>query len=122
MAVAALLAGIIGLLVYDALAARRRKEKSTDGRTKIKARAKTKGGENAHTRPAAAEPVAEPARAETNGSGQSVANPSKATIIDDDLDNVEIDDEALAQAVLNWTPPRLTDFRSWRDDKPSSDR
>lgn len=122
MAVAALLAGIIALLVYDALAARRRKEKSTDDRTKIKARAKTKGGENAHTRPAAAEPVAEPARAETNGSGQNVANPSKATIIDDDLDNVEIDDEALAQAVLNWTPPRLTDFRSWRDDKPSSDR
>ncbi|TDZ85513.1 hypothetical protein DE4585_00832 [Mycobacteroides salmoniphilum] len=122
MAVAALLAGLIGLLMYDAVAARRRKEKSADTPAKSKARAKTPTARAADEPPPAAPPIEEPGPAAAGGNGQAVANKPTPMIIDDDLDNVEIDDEALAQAVLNWTPPRLTDFRSWRDDKPSSDR
>lgn len=122
MAVAALLAGLIALLVYDALAARLRKEKSADAPAKNKARAKTPTAGAADGPPPAATPTEEPASAGAGGNGHAVANKPTPRIIDVDLDNVEIDDEALAQAVLNWTPPRLTDFRSWRDDKPSADQ
>ncbi|WP_131822186.1 hypothetical protein [Mycobacteroides saopaulense] len=122
MAVAALLAGIIVLLVYDALTERRRKEKSTDRPTKKKARAKTVTTPSGGTSMPVSEPAEETEPSAASDNGQVLANTSTPMIIDDDLDNVEIDDEALAQAVLNWTPPRLTDFRNWRDDKPSADR
>jgi hypothetical protein len=122
MAVAALLAALIGLLVYDAFVARRRKQKPAAAPTKTKAPAKTPTTPTTDEPSAAATPIEEPAQADADGNGQAVANKQTPVIIDDDLDNVEIDDEALAQVVLNWTPPRLTDFRSWRDDKPSSDR
>ncbi|MUM22896.1 hypothetical protein FZI91_14435 [Mycobacterium sp. CBMA271] len=131
MAVGALLAGIIVMLGYDALAVRRRTEKSaarpSSGKSQPKAR-------DTRDEPVSAvAPTADPVPVSAgSGDGQILAktsttngtNGTQATpaIIDDDLDDVEIDDEALAQAVLNWTPPRLTDFREWRDDKSSPDR
>ncbi|MBB4854695.1 hypothetical protein HNP40_002082 [Mycobacteroides chelonae] len=122
MAVAALLAGIIVLLAYDALAARRRKEKSAERPTKKKMRAKTVTATSGGSSMSLSDPVEETEPPAVSDNGPVLANTPKPMIIDDDLDNVEIDDEALAQAVLNWTPPRLTDFRNWRDDKPSADR
>lgn len=122
LAVAALLGGIIVLLVYDAFVTRRRKEKSEPKPTDTQPPAKTSPSHDADGSAMATGSVQVPAAAASDGEGRDSANKSTLTVIVDDLDDVEIDDEALAQAVLNWTPPRLTDFRSWRDDKPAPDR
>ncbi|MBA0046986.1 hypothetical protein [Mycobacteroides sp. LB1] len=134
MAVAALLAATILLLAYDALAMRRRKERRADRQPGNKVKAKTETPRVANEPSAAAEAPTDPVEADAGGNGQILAKNSATngrqasgtadapTIVDDDLDNLEIDDEALAQAVLNWTPPRLTDFRTWPGDKPSPDR
>ncbi|TDZ45328.1 hypothetical protein CCUG63695_00340 [Mycobacteroides franklinii] len=122
MAVAALLAGLILVLIYDALAVRHRKEKSATKKNKEQIQAKTAAPTSAAGSSTQAALADEPVTHEAEDEDQPAANIKKPMTIDDDLDNVEIDDEALAQAVLNWTPPRLTDFRNWRDDKPSPDR
>lgn len=125
LAVAAMLAGAVAMLLYDAYASRRdRRRGIADQETPAAAVAQPVAVTRpAVTKPAATAPApaAAPAPAPvpvTTEHTVDVADPDDA-----DEDGIEIDDEELAQAVLNWTPPRLTDFRSWRssNDDDSAD-